>query len=90
MKRKEERNSFAVDKLLGLGPAFSENEIQYNNGYMRGLIEGAEWADKTMIDMACKWIKNHHHEFSFWNTKEYELEFTTEKFIEDFRKAMGE
>ena len=55
-----------------------------------GFKFGAKWADKTMIDKACEWIKNHHHEFSFWNTEEYELGFSTNKFVEDFRKAMEE
>lgn len=37
------------------------------------------------IEKACQFIKEHHHEFSFWNTEEYELEFNTQKFIEDFK-----
>ena len=50
MTRKEQINSFTTDKLLELGPAFSENGIQYNNGYIRGLIEGAEWADEHPVN----------------------------------------
>lgn len=44
----------------------------------------------AFIEKACKFIKEHHHEFSFWNTEEYELGFSTQKFIEDFKKFMEE
>ena len=27
--------------------------------YQDGFIEGAKWADKTMIEKACNWIKEH-------------------------------
>lgn len=42
----------------------------------------------AFIEKACKFIKEHHHEFSFWNTEEYELGFSTQKFIEDFKNYM--
>lgn len=42
----------------------------------------------AFIEKACQFIKEHHHEFSFWNTEEYELGFSTQKFIEDFKKHM--
>ena len=44
----------------------------------------------AFIEKACQFIKEHHHEFSFWNTEEYELGFSTQKFIEDFKKYMEE
>ena len=39
-------------------------------------IYGAEWADKTMLDRACEWLKDGGY---FVNSNET---------IEDFRKAM--
>lgn len=39
----------------------------------------------SFVKKACKFIKEHHHEFSFWNTEEYELGFSTQKFIDDFK-----
>ena len=42
----------------------------------------------AFIEKACQFIKEHHHEFSFWNTEEYELGFSTQKFIEDFKNYM--
>ena len=41
-------------------------------------IQGAEWADKTMIDKACEWLTKGGY---FVNNSET---------IEDFRKAMEE
>lgn len=90
MTRKEEINSFAIDKLLGLGPAFSENEIQYNNGYMRGAIEGAEWADETMIDKVCEFIRINAYKYrqlKFVKNKAT-FDFRTDRLIEDLRKSM--
>ena len=52
------------------------------------MLEYFEYKKIQWIEKACWFIKNHHHEFSFWNTEEHELEFSTQKFIEDFRKAM--
>lgn len=78
MTRTEQINKFAIDKLLELGPAFSENEIQYNNGYMRGCIEGAEWADRhpnlTWEDIRkiCIIAENVHKYYGFWTQSVYE------------------
>ena len=85
MTRKEVINSFAIDKLLGLGPAFSENEIQYNNGYMRGLIEGAEWADRTMLYKACEWLSKHAKKYYFNKDGHY---LGTDELVEDFKLSM--
>ena len=30
----------------------------YTEGYEEGFIKGAKWADKTMIERACKWLIN--------------------------------
>ena len=48
----------------------------------------AEKLNDAVIDKACEFIKDHHHEFSFWNTEEYELGFSTQKFIDDFKNYM--
>lgn len=51
--------------------------------------KGVEYIRKdAFIEKACQFIKEHHHEFSFWNTEEYELGFSTQKFIKDFKKYM--
>ena len=53
-----------------------------------GFIEGAKWADKTMIEKACKWLDNNKHlhkELSFGS-----LSTDWNKFIKEFKKAMEE
>ena len=50
--------------------------------------EGAEWADKTMIEKACEWLKE-----NIWVYINYEGcsgEELENDVIEDFRKAMEE
>lgn len=52
----------------------------------KGFVDGAKWADKTMIEKACKWLKDNIENY-------YYLEDCVEYFdemIEDFRKSMEE
>ena len=51
---------------------------------MIGFIAGAEWADRTMIDNACKWLKDHAHIF----VSETTGDLNEDELINDFRKAM--
>ena len=48
-------------------------------GYYEGYIDGAKWADKTMIDKACEWMMRYGCEYA-----------TEEVMVEHFRKAMEE
>lgn len=50
-----------------------------------GFIEGAKWADKTMINKACEIAKDILSSYSFAN---YPREI--QNFLVDFRKAMEE
>lgn len=45
---------------------------------------------KVSIDDVCDWIKKHHHEYSFWNTTEYEIDFETDKLINDLKNYVSE
>ena len=38
---------------------FHWDEPQEQNKFQDGFIEGAKWADKTMIEKACEWITEH-------------------------------
>ena len=44
-----------------------------------GFIAGAKWADETMIEKVCEWLKKNRDELSRVNTS---------GFIELFKKAM--
>lgn len=74
MKRKEEIEKAAqksgwISKSLNLQSAF---------------IEGAKWADKTMLDRACKWLENRHNIEKCLNI----LTSRTEDLSKAFRQAM--
>lgn len=65
---------------------FPWDEPQEQNKFQDGFIEGAKWADKTMIDKACEWLKE-----NIWVYINYEGcsgEELENDVIEDFRKAM--
>lgn len=49
-------------------------------GAYNGAIEMAEWVEKQVIEKACEWLTDHFEAYS--------VLFTTEQFIEDFKKAM--
>lgn len=67
MKRKEEIVTQAVKE---------KSQLHQPLEWGAGFISGAEWADRTMLDRACEWLKNGGY---FVNSNET---------IEDFRKAM--
>ena len=47
-----------------------------------------EIARDELMENICQFIQEHHHEYTSWNTEEYELEFNTEQFIYDIKQAM--
>ena len=66
-------------------PNVSECQAAMNIAVVKAYIAAAKWADETMIEKACEFMKKHHQDYSFWDSEEYELVFETDKFIEDFR-----
>lgn len=72
MTRQEEKQKAAEDYIksdaVGIG-----NEILAFGDF----LNGADWADKTMIDKACEWL-NIHDSYST----------PTNVLVENFRKAM--
>ena len=59
----------------------------------QGFIRGAKWADKTMIEKACEWLKENIDWYSYiaFNTKSGYTEITlTNEFETAFRQAMEE
>lgn len=52
--------------------------------------EGAKWADKTMIDKACEWMKNTIDDDVFINCGAVIKFMSANEFVEYFRKAMEE
>ena len=54
MTRREEIEKAAM-QVGGVHPGWDALEC-----FRVGYKEGAKWADKTMIDKACEWLKNHY------------------------------
>ncbi len=70
----------------------SEADFSYGGNYKslqkQCFIEGAEWADKTMIEKACEWLTKHLHDYD--RIEGYEVFRDVKSFVNDFRKAMEE
>ena len=60
---------------------FPWDEPQEQNKFQDGFIEGAKWADKTMIDKATQWL--------FENVYDY-LNPEDQERVESFRKYLEE
>ena len=52
------------------------HRVSYNGDEFSSFILGAEWADETMIEKACEWLRN------------YNTGVRGEEFINEFREAM--
>ena len=51
----------------------------------QGFVQGAKWADKTMIEKACRWLESNLNPIFYSGNG-----WTTEEFIDNFKKAMKE
>ena len=65
------------------------NEVDYkSSAAYDGFVMGAKWADKTMIEKACEWIKENFECYVGADVSPYYI--YEDDFVEDFRKAMEE
>lgn len=74
-----------IDKIRQAAQNYSDSmdEFQRYHTYPRSaFIDGAKWADKTMIDKACRWLDQQLF-------IKYDSDAVT-RFINNFRKAMEE
>lgn len=77
MTREEE-----IKKAKALFYASSDDYTAYKKGFE----EGAKWADKTLIEKACEWLKENLPNRMY--DRNCCLDNFTEYLIEDLRKAM--
>lgn len=85
MTRKEEIEKAAM-QVAGVHPNWSNLDC-----FRMGFREGAKFADKTMLDRACEWLKENIDLYSYnaFNTKSGYPEITlTDEFETAFRQAM--
>ena len=65
-----------------------------NSAYGIGFIEGAVWADQTMLEKVCKWLDEEMEDFiEYFSEEEFPHVISSnydykKDFIEAFRKAM--
>ena len=60
-----------------------EDELNRNHSFE----EGAKWADKTMIEKACKWLEQHQEDYYMYDAWRGDY-VNFKSLIIDFRKAM--
>lgn len=93
MTRKEETERASVDYQMSTKPmaiggsAFSD--LIYRANINPSFVAGAQWADKTMINKACKWIDEHILEYVY--AREYGQGVCIDgDWYDEFHKAMEE
>ena len=85
-----------ADKRLTENPNLNfaiSAKADYYNGLIQGFKDGAKWADKTMIEKACEWLKENIDIYAkvVINPKSHYPEITTcDTFEKNFKKAMEE
>ena len=67
---------------------FPWDDVREQSKFEEGFIEGAEWANKTMIEKACKWLIN--IDFDDFHFRDCDETFNNDLFVDSFRKAMEE
>lgn len=82
MTRREEIEKAAM-QVGGVHPDWDALEC-----FRVGYKEGAQWADKTMIEKACKWLIN--IDFDDFYFRDCDESFNNDLFVDAFRKAMEE
>lgn len=89
MTREEEIS----EKMLKLSTSNFNSAIDYG-AYCAGFLDGAHWADKTMIEKACELLKTTNVAQAIvirkgvYNMHEFSVIEFTENFVEQFKKAM--
>ena len=87
MTREEEEIAVAFNDYRDALKLSTFGDFEYID-IQEAFEEGAKWADKTMIEKACKWIEQHQEDYNMYNAwrGDYYVDFTS--LIIDFRKAM--
>lgn len=81
MRKKEiEKASICQYQIIGT--------IGEQEAFKNGFVKGAEWANKTMIEKACKWLIN--IDFDDFHFRDCDETFNNDLFVDSFRKAMEE
>lgn len=85
LKRKREREK----QIIETGNEYynPQSDTGYTLQTRIGFVEGAQWADNTMIEKMCEWLGSNIDKYAMVDGDKIVL---TESFKEDFKKAMEE
>lgn len=83
MNREEQIKQYCADQGFPYGACSGVSSV-------KAIVatEAIKWADKTMIERACKWLLN--IDYDDLRYRDFCEEFNEELFVNDFRKAMEE
>lgn len=84
MTRKEE--VYESSKEYGKGILLKEDRMMCEAAYQ----QGAHWADKTMIDKVCEWIKEHLYDEEYLFRDNEGTWVDSDLLISDLKKTMEE
>ena len=87
-----------ADKVLAKRDSldFAINALaDFDNGLTMGFTAGANWADETMIDKACEWLRRNYTNYMINDLSKYvedvcSFDIFDDLLVDDFRKAMEE
>jgi hypothetical protein len=77
-------------RLFEISTSNFNNSVEDSRAYFKGYIDGAMWADRTMIDKACDWLRvelDKEEERHYIHVHGFDKE-RREIFLENFKKAM--
>lgn len=89
MTRKEERNDFIKSYLENYnGDSYEASAEREDIG--TACNAAINWADKTMIEKACNWLKHNINYFCYISAHSGEAKINEFTLVEEFEKAMDE
>ena len=64
----------------------------YAKHQQKPFVDGAKWADKTMLDKVCGWLKENGRDYATYDDSKImpsmRADVNIKRLIKDFRKAM--
>lgn len=80
-----------TEEIIKAAQAYYPSGILHEAAKVSGFVRGAKWADKTMLDRACEWLKENiclYSENTFSIKSGYPEITLTDEFETAFRRAM--
>ena len=86
-QREEEIHNVSIEYVTKThSPSINEFQTAMNIAVVKAFVAGAKWADKTMLDKVCKWLKENIDDY--FTTGEGEFEEWFDSMYKDLRQAM--